>query len=305
MMKSQIFQRFFTAQRNFFKIFLIGILSLNILAVMTGELCLQVLHIPTLYDFFGLSKLAIENAWYWQIFTSAFLLPAQSFSLGWIFSMIISMYLTSAIGSAIVSRKGLKHFFILYFGTALFVSLCMLATFYSSSTAFSPIYFGNRAMLGCILFAWCILYPEMRVQLFFIIPIKLTSLLFWTFLLHLIFALTQQAYSELIAYVATLVYTYFYCLFSWRQKTPFAKLHGFEEKTLLFLGKFSKTFEKGAPLTNSKIYDFKTGKAIISDEAFFHAAMAKITLKGKKSLTVRERLRLWKISRKMQKQNSI
>jgi hypothetical protein len=160
-------------------------------------------------------------------------------------------------------------------------------------------------MLGCILFAWCILYPEMRVQLFFIIPIKLTSLLFWTFLLHLIFALTQQAYSELIAYVATLVYTYFYCLFSWRQKTPFAKLHVFEEKTLLFLSKFSKVFEKSTPLTSSKIYDFKTGKAIVSDEAFFHAAMAKITLKGKKSLSFKERLRLWKISRKMQKQKFI
>jgi hypothetical protein len=49
---------------------------------------------------------------------------------------------------------------------------------------------------------------------------------------------------------------------------------------------------------DSKIFDFKTGKAILNDEAFMDACLKKISEYGREGLTFRERWRMRRISKR-------
>ena len=97
-----------------------------------------------------------------------------------------------------------------------------------------------------------------------------------------------------------MLYGYLYSVLVWDSLSPFRRLHPLEKKMIYLKRKWFHRFQKVVDIEvqPSKVYDFKTGKAIIQDDDFMDACLDKISKKGKSSLTMRERFRMWRISRK-------
>ena len=85
----------------------------------------------------------------------------------------------------------------------------------------------------------------------------------------------------------------------WKQNSPFRSLWKMEETLQSFFHKSSfarRTLDQYVR-TGSRIYDFRTGERVLNDEAFIEACLSKISLEGKGSLSLREKFRLWRLSR--------
>ena len=97
-----------------------------------------------------------------------------------------------------------------------------------------------------------------------------------------------------------MLYGYFYSLLFWEILSPFQCLHTMEKRVIYFKRKMCHRYKKVGDIEviPSKIYDFKTGKAIIQDDKFMDACLEKISRRGKGSLNMHERFRMWRISKK-------
>ena len=140
------------------------------------------------------------------------------------------------------------------------------------------------------------LYPDAQLLLLLALPIKAKWLVLAVLLANLLidFSTGQWLYS--LTYFCGALFGYLYTLTVWKAKGPFSVLHPIEEKIINLLG--GQPTPKFQIDPRAKIYDFKTGKAILSDDEFLDAMLTKISLQGKKSLTWKERWRLRRIKRK-------
>jgi membrane associated rhomboid family serine protease len=229
---------------------------------------------PVTQSLLSLSALGIKKLFLWQFITYLFVQIGQiSFSL--LVATAFNAYILWMFAISIIKSRGLKHFFILYFLSGLIAGLTAFGLL--ATTPPAPFFFaGNLAALYGVLIAWVTLNPTARVVLFFTLRVNAKNLIFILLGINIAIDLSNGYWINTIAYAASALFGVLYCKIFCRKRPP-------------------QTYARG------KIFDFKTGKAILTDEDFLEEMLCKIAEKGKRSLTFSERFRLRRIIRKKKK----
>lgn len=236
---------------------------------------------PTIYSYLALSWAGMEKFYFWQCFTYAFI-QQGAISFGFFIQMAFNLYILWVFGSSLLERMEIRPFVFLYFGS-IFLGTLSVVIFPQSllSGSIYPIY--------ALLASWVVLNPGSKLLLFFAIPFKAEWLILALFGASLMIELSDAQWGAAVAIVISTLYGYLFTLLKWRQHSPFGFLHFFEKKVL-------QLFEKKGRGSKAKIYDIKSGEAILNDEAFMDAMLERISRHGEESLTPEEKKRMQKIS---------
>lgn len=261
------------------------------------------MHLTPLQSILSLSYWGLSHYLIWQPVTYLFTIEFTSSGLS-MFSLLglfLQIYLLWFTGSMIVDDVGSKSFLRLYFFTGIASGLAtiLLSALFGSY----PILSGAMAAVLGIFTVWIMLYPNLELFLFFLIPIKAKWLFMSLVGAILLISLTQFNFPAAILNLSAVFFSYLYAAMFWNLRSPWketrpmeAALASFGVKVMEILSKLKEasdfTDEQG------KFFDIRTGKALFDDDAFVDAMLAKISRYGEKSLTWRERRRLKKISDK-------
>lgn len=277
------------------KYLLLWTLGTSLFAALFNNFFPQVLGWSSPYDWLSLSRWGISHYFFWQFLTYIFVHPfAQGVSFSFLFSLAFNLYLIWIVGSALLEKRGIASFLSFYFLSGIFVGLILFGaqTLFGSQLPFS----GNTAVLYSLLITWLILNPDAQILLLVGMPLRAKSLVLTILAANLLIDISTGDWQHAIAYLAGAIFGYLYPVAIWKIPSPFTSLRPLEK---ILVGKRKAAMPSNA---RAKIYDFKTGQAILNDEEFLDAMLSKISLYGKKSLTWRERWRLRRISRRKKKQ---
>lgn len=245
----------------------------------------------------AISPLGAKNFMIWQALTHIFYYPSGgAISLGFLINIFFACYMLLFIGKMIIEMRGLKHFYNLFFGSALISGITAMTILYFYPTM--TLVAGASSVISALLVTWLFLFPDAQVLLFLMIPAKTKWLIPGFLAFQALQDFSEGNFLIFTTSASALFFAYVYNVVVFRVHSPYLSLHGFE-RFLLRIKKPQKNLPTAEVFAEkSKIYDFKTGKAVVEDEAFMDACLEKISRHGKKSLTFWERIRLRKISRK-------
>lgn len=259
-------------------------------------------HFPTFFTltnpiaYISLSTWGINHLFLWQLLTWPFVPPiAYSFSLSFVLYLVFTMYLLWTIGTSIYELKGKKDFLKLLVGSTLFIGLVVLGLLYLFGSNY-PIS-GVVPIMYALLAAWLILYPDLQLLLFLFFPVKAKWLVLVVAAFDLISDLTNGAFIQSSSTIAALIFGYLFGILTWKRPGPFHALHKMD--WTLIHWKDSLSIKKDGD--SGKIYDIRSGKSIERDEAFMDRCLSKISKEGKQSLTLMERWRMHRISKRKRK----
>jgi membrane associated rhomboid family serine protease len=225
----------------------------------------------------SLSLEGMQKGSFWQLITYLFVHPLNGgISFSFLLSLAFNAYLLWIIGTTLIEKKGLGSFFLFYFLSGVTAALAVFGLQALLHTP-QPLA-GNLTAIYALLIAWIIYHPQAQFFLFLTIPVKAKWLVLGMLGANLLIDLASGNWLYACAYAIAALFSYLYCQTIWRPRKIAAP-----------------TYQR------AKIYDFKTGKAILNDEEFLEEMFSKISLKGKKSLTWRERYRLKRISLRKKK----
>lgn len=233
------------------------------------------IYFPHLQQLFELS---FPNNHLWQFITYLFVHPLYGgISFSFLLGIAFNAYILWVIGASLIEKKGLAHFFTLYFTSGIVSGLAVYAI-QSLTQSIEP-FAGNGPAIYALLISWLYLYPQAELLLFMILPIRASWLILGVLFFNLLIDLSRGDWVRVVAYITASLFGYLYGKLLWRKKE-----------------------ETATPVYHrAKRFDFKTGKAILSDDEFLEAMLSKISLQGKQSLTWHERWRLRRISKKRKK----
>jgi membrane associated rhomboid family serine protease len=282
------------------KILLLTTFVVSLVSALLNHALPRYFDVTSPQHILGLSSWGIEHLYLWQFFTYLFVHPiVHGISFSFLLSLGFNLYLLWVIGTSIIERRGLNSFFSIYFSSGLFVGLILFSL--QTLTGMPAPFFGNTPSLYALLLAWLMLFPEAQLFLLLALPIKAKWLVLVILGANLFIDLSVGEWINAVACLSGAFFGYLYPLFIWKMKSPFPSLHPFEDQVLKVLGAPPKK-EFYHHNGKAKIYDFKTGRAILSDDEFLDEMLSKISAHGKGSLTWREKFRLKRISNKRKKQ---
>ncbi|MES2344478.1 MAG: rhomboid family intramembrane serine protease [Chlamydiota bacterium] len=233
--------------------------------------------IPTfsLQKLLSLSLNGIKQGHLWQLVSYLFVQPLdQGVTFSFLFRVAFNSYLLWFLGGSILHKRGMLHFLSLYFLGGLIAGLAILGLLFTTTSLL--FYAGNMTGLYSLMIAWITLNPKATLPFLLGIPIKAKNIVFISLGINLFIDLSSGNWIYAISYLIAALFGYLY-------------------------GRLIRT-QKEAPLyTQAKIFDFKTGKAVLNDEQFLEEMLSKISFQGKKSLTWKERFRLRKITKRQKK----
>lgn len=279
---------------------ILATLILSFFSIISNALFTQVFGIPSPQYLLSLTTWGVHKFFLWQFLSYLFVQPtaAGGISMPLILHIFFDLYILWAIGSAIFVARGKKHFIGLYFGGALFVALIAYLSLLFFGSAFP--FAGATHSIYILLIAWAFLFPEANIMLFLMFPVRAKWLVFGLIGVNLFLDFSNGQFLSFIVTMGAMLYGYFYAILAWEILSPFQRLHGMEKRLIYFKRMIKNRFREAVEVRvePSNVYDFRTGKAIVQDDEFVDACLDKISESGKKSLTLRERFRLWRISRK-------
>lgn len=255
-------------------------ISLSLFAALF-DLFLPRAGLPRPLELLSLSYWGLFHGYFWQFFTHFLLYPSgEGLSFYFIINLIFTLYMIWAVGNLLIQAKGSRDFLWLYIGGGLVSGMVGAAVIW---LAHLPMHLaGTSAALYALMTALVMLAPHAQVYLFFAIPLPIRWLILGMIGIHFLVDLSHGQFLSCAAFMSAVVYAYCFCLLRWKTYSPFTFLRFFERWVI----------ERRRDSPVSKIYDIKTGMAILDDESFI--AMCQ----RKKRLTLKDRFRLWKIRRK-------
>lgn len=280
--------------------FVIAIIGCSLFAGLVDHLFPSLLSGLGLTGIFALSLAGLKHFFIWQPLTYLFISPTQQgIHAGFLINLAFSMFVLWRMGSAICMTRGSKHFLGLFLGAGIFSALFAALPLWH--TTIPHFYGGPTPAIFAMLVASMLLFPHMELMLFLTFPVKgkwlITIVLGSTLLIDLSNGLLIHFFINLGA----MIFGYLYGILIWKAQSPFSALWSFEKflhKATQRVGSSYRSTIDQYATSSSKIYDFRTGQRVIDDEEFLDACLTKISTEGKHSLTVRERFRLWRISKK-------
>jgi membrane associated rhomboid family serine protease len=262
------------------------------------------LNIPRPQTFLSLSLWGIKNYFFWQFITHFFISPvSQGVNISFVLSIVFNMYFLWMVGSSVVAQRSSKDLLTLYLGGGILgglISAIVLLNTYS----LAPIA-GINPALYALLTAWMMLFPEMQILLFFTIPVKIKWLILGILGVNLAMDLSHGDLLHFLPYLSSVLFGYLYAVLGWSLNSPFSQLHSFENLLIRLRNKVtinSSSYSNYQPQSRGKIYDFKTGNVLLTEEEFVDNCLSKISAHGKNSLSFMEKWKMKKISRKKKRQ---
>lgn len=283
--------------------------GISIFSAFANSLFVQVLGLKGPQELLSLSWHGLQNYFLWQPITYLFIQnsSSQGINLSFLLSLAVNMYVLWVLGSTLLERIGTKHFLGLYFIGGILAGL--LTVFTMPLTGHYMPLAGPTASLLAVFVVWTMSNPQSELMLFFLIPIKTKWLLAGILGAICLISLSQLDFISLTFYLSATLIGYLYGLLVFNMQSPFKITHGFDRAVsdvrddLLKKIRTKKKADRGVDLgaetagkPQSKVYDFKSGEAILDDDAFVDLMLTKISKNGEKSLSVEERRRMQQIS---------
>ncbi len=273
----------------------IGLFSIG--SIIADSFLSHFTHMFLFKSLFTLSPAGIMKGFFWQPITYLFLLPIdQGITFAFIINLFFTLYFLWVVGTKIYNSLGKSSFITLFIISGILSAICavVLACFFSIPGYIS----GCGAVMLAFLVIWCMLTPEQEIMLFMMLPIKIK----WLAVIAVGICLMQQILAfdwfSLTLYLSAIVLTYIYATCAHALSTPFKATQFIDKNLAQFGAVLKKKFYKVNNIsTKNKIFDFKTGEAVLNDEDFINAMLDKISQYGDKSLSFREKRRLRKISK--------
>ena len=273
----------------------LGTLLIGLFSALTLKVPLLFTGV-NLQSVLSLSSWGISHGFIWQYITHLFVQPiGPGVSFSFLIHLFFTTYFLWVIGKSIIEYKSSKHFLILFFAGGILSSVICSLALMSFGT---PFYInGTSAALFSLLTAWIFLFPDKEVLFFLIIPIRVKWLLLIIAGSMLFIDLANGNMQNFLSYATGVLFGYFYGLLVFETNSPYRYLQKFEDKIINLKKKFSTNNDE--IIINPKVYDFRTGKAVVTDEDFMNHCLDKIAAHGRKSLSIKERIKLYWISRKL------
>jgi len=265
-----------------------------VLKLILGLSLLGSLFSKYLIPYLSIGMPASGHFQFWQFFTYPFIHQFPSELL----SLLFDLYMLWIFGVSLIQRTGQKLFTMLFFFSTLAGGLAALGTM--ALTHHPLFFFSATPVIYAILTSWVMLNKETHLLLFFTLPIKAANLLLLLIGFSLALDLSSSNFTGFFASLAAVLYSYLFTLLACRAKSPFSFLDGFE-RTLLKLLEKGEHIKDKKTFTKAKIFDFKSGKAILSDEEFMDAILQRISLYGESTISPEERVRMAEISSRKRK----
>lgn len=274
---------------------LMGIAGMSVFSALFSIVMPRSLSFLHPLTWLSLNSIGVAKHFFWQIVTYPFVMPINN--LGSIINLLFSLYLLFSIGVSICATRGQKALMHLFFGGTIAggIAATVAMHFFPGISVIA----GPMAAMYAVLLAWTFLFPDAEIYIFMSIPMRASWMVVGFAGITMFADLSEQQYARFFANAGGLLFGYFYAVFAWNLHSPYRSLRNFERhlntlKTSLFPGNVSvHDFSKGA-----KIYDIRTGKAVLDDEAFLDACLEKISRLGKGSLSFWERIRMNQIRKR-------
>ena len=250
--QSRRFKAIFYTSKNIVKNTILLTLITTFVSLTCQPLFTKVFQVRSLDSLLSLSTWGIHRCLIWQFFSYLFVYPALpgGICMGLLFQIFFNMSLLWTTGSAIVARKGKRHFIGLYFGGGLFVALiAYLFLFFSNS---SLPFAGPTHSIDILLIGCAFLFPNAPMSFFFLAPVPIKWLVFGFIGVHLLLDFSNGNFFSFFASASALLYGYSYSVLVWESLSPFPRLHVFEKKIIYFKRKcffhFARMFDRKSPL---------------------------------------------------------
>ena len=271
---------------------ILAVVGLSLFAALFDVLFPKV-GLPNPIALFSLSPWGINHFFYWQFITHFLLVnPQGGLSLMFLVNLFFSCYMLYMIGLMIIGTRGVKDFLTLFIGGGLISGLAGYALLTSMGTP--GLIIGTSSALYALLTSWMMVNPHAQVLVFFAIPVRIKWLITGLLAFNFLMDLSNGNFLSCTQLASSVAFSYVFCLLKWKIRGPYAALARFDD----WLIRIFEPKKRSPAYTDAKIYDFKTGEAILTDDEFVDACLAKIAAKGKKSLSFKERWKLRQISKR-------
>jgi hypothetical protein len=145
------------------------------------------------------------------------------------------------------------------------------------------------------------LHPEAELLLFFVVPILARWMVAGILGMSLLIAISQGHWTAFIYYFIGAAVGYVYAVTVWGWRGPYAFCHPYDRILASWGEKVRAAWPFGRveeASSGAKIFDFRTGRAVLRDDEFMDAMLDKISKRGKGALSWRERWRMYRISQR-------
>lgn len=252
------------------------------------------LGIPGPQQFLALSSWGIAHGLlyqplsYWVVYQAA-----GGIHLGMLITLAFHLYLLYICGSQILHITGEKGFLKLFFGSVVSAGMMGLLLLWLSG-ARGAIAGAGPAVFG-VMWVWCMLYPNLQLMLFMMIPILARWLVLGFLGIQVLLTLSNGDIVTPMVYLTGSFAGYAYGVLACDLSGPFPQLWALDR----FLRRFQRKTEQLSNIVEkAKVYDIRTGEAIVDDDAFMDAMLEKIAKGGRESLNSKEKRRMEEISKK-------
>jgi hypothetical protein len=148
---------------------------------------------------------------------------------------------------------------------------------------------------------WAMLYPEMEVLFLMVIPVPIKWLAIGIISVDLLINLSNGSFVAFASHLTAPLVGYLYALIAWELRGPFEFTAAFDTYCnglgQSYRSKASQEQEmQDRTYNQAKIFDFRTGEAVVEDDEFVDLMLNKISMYGEDSLNKKERRRLDQIS---------
>lgn len=301
----------YSLNQHFFPKLLKNLLSAIIFISLLGAL-LHRIPIPftsvNLQSLLALSSWGISKWMIWQFVTYLFIQPiGEAVNISFFINLFFNLLIIFYVGKSICDIKGSKHLLWLFLGGGIISALATSTILYMLGL---PFYFAScHNTIYCLLAAWMFIYPNKELLFFLMFPVKVKWIVCISAITTLFIDLCNGQFVNFFLLFFNILFGYFYALLVFEITSPFPRLYQFDKKILnckhWLLGSKWDSIERYIHPKKRKIYDFKTGKVVIDDETFMNVCLEKIHKYGKRSLSLSERFRMYRISKKMQKNKPV
>ncbi|MGK0183459.1 MAG: membrane associated rhomboid family serine protease [Halioglobus sp.] len=284
------------------KTLIIAIATVSIFSGFFNQLIINIFGIVGLQELLSLSWNGFQSYFIWQAFTYMFVNSAGGGISGFFFiQLLFNLLILWFIGSALVEELGKKSFLRLFFLSGICAGFSALMVMGLTTTPFHLA--GCTSSIFALLIVWSMLFPEIEILLFLTFPAQAKWVIWGIIGIDILLNISSAHYVYLAAHLTGVACGYFYALLACNLQSPFPVTHGFDNWVNSFGDRLRQRRDETEQMTqqfyqNIKVFDFKTGEAVIEDDEFVDIMLSKISMYGEASLTWKERRRLGKISQK-------
>jgi membrane associated rhomboid family serine protease len=256
----------------------------------------------------SLSAEGLSHWYIWQPITYLFTLSSGQWGItfGFLLELFFAMYILWATAEALEDRIGSANCIKLYFTAGVIAGLLTIGVSQLIGN-YLPLS-GPTASLLALFTCWMLFYPESELMFFFIVSVKAKWLLLIVLAVMLLGDLSSLDLRGAIFHLTGAFIGYLYATVVWGVESPWCwttsidrRLNNLGSRLRRRNGRSRFSGPAAAGPAGSKVFDFRTGQAVVSDDQFMDAMLDKISKQGERSLSWSERRRMKKISDKKSK----